>query len=486
MKKDIKRIYDAIQAKRKPYEDLFNYYDGDQPVMYSTQALREVFRNLDARFTLNFCAVVIDAVKERIAFKGFTAKDATANKALTTMIADQDLLNEADEVHESALITGESFVIVWPNLDADGQETGLAEIFYNDPRNVVMFYDPANPKKPALAGKMWCDASMFFHVTIYYPDHLEYYVASKAAENAAGAEINDKSFIPDTTRQGVVATESEVTWPLNPYAPDLPVFHFRIEKRIIKSDIKNVIPPQNAINKLAADMMIDSDFSAWAQRWIISNADVSALTSKPGTVWSIPAGAPGEQPASAGQFEAANLEVFTKAIDKLISYTSSITNTPKHYFDPSSDAPSGEALIAMEAPLNKKTQDRIDKFTPTWQQVAAFALRIQKIIVKPADITPEFDEPETIQPKTSADITKTMVDAGVPLDTALLNAGWSQAEVAEMNKVKDAADAKAKTSLAAALLKANQDMKTQEMPPSNNTQPMPQPMNGKQPQGVIK
>jgi len=224
-------------------------------------------------------------------------------------------------------------------------------------------------------------------------------------------------------------------------------------------------------------MMITSEFAAWPQRYFITNADVSALQVKPGTILGVPAGVQGDQSTSAGEFGAAPLNNYTGSIDKLISYTSSITNTPKHYFDPSSNAPSGEALIAMEAPLNKKAQDRIDKFTPIWQQAAAFALRIQKVTANPRDITPNFDKPETIQPKTQADITKVRTDGGVPLDIALLWEGKTQAEIDAMNKIKDEADAKSKASLGAALLKAQQDMKTQDMPINGNNNQPNQPVN---------
>jgi hypothetical protein len=464
---DIKRVFDTITAKRRTYSDNFNYYDGDQPVMYSTQAMREVFRNLDARFTLNFCAVVIDAVKERIAFKGYTVKDQTANTALSDLLTDQDLLNEADETHEAALVCGEAFVIVWPQLDGTGQETGRAEIFYNDPRNVAVFYDPANPKQAAFAGKMWSDDTQYHHMTIYYPDHLEYYVTQKASETSGGSDISEKSFTPDLSRAGVVVNGSEITWPLNPYAPDLPVFHFQLEKRIVKSDIKNVIPLQNGMNKLMADMMITSEFAAWPQRYIISQADTTALQVKPGTILNIPAGLQGEQASSAGEFQAAPLSNYLDGVDKLIGYTSSITNTPKHYFDPSGDAPSGEALIAMEAPLNKKAQDRIDKFSPVWQRIAAFALRIQGMTVNPRDITVNFAAPETVQPKTQADIIKTNVDSTIPLETALKKAGWSDTEIEAMKKVRDEEKSSSQTSLANALLQAQQNVKNQPMPPMN-------------------
>lgn len=461
---DIKRAFDTISAKRKPYSDLFNYYDGDQPVMYSTNAMREVFRNLDARFTLNFCAVVIDAVKERVSFQGFTARDAGVQAALEGLVYAQDWLNEADETHQAAFVCGEAFVMVWPQLDLDGQETGGVDIFYNDPRNVTIFYESDNPKVARCAAKMWCDEEMFQHLTLYYPDHLEYYVTLKASDASMGADFNETSFVPDRSRNGVINNGEQFTWPDNPYAPNLPVFHFQIEKRVVKSDIKNVLPLQNGMNKLMADMMITSEFSAWPQRWIISNSDVNSLQVKPGTILSLPGGVAGEQDTSAGEFKAADLNVYLNGVDKLIGYTSSITNTPKHYFDPSSDAPSGEALIAMEAPLNKKAQDRIDKFAPVWKKVAIFALGILGMAVDPKDLTVMFDQPETIQPKTQADIIKVNVDSTIPLETALVHAGWTQAEIDGMNKIKEAESKKAQSSLASALLKAQQDFKTQELP----------------------
>ena len=73
---------------------------------------------------------------------------------------------------------------------------------------------------------------------------------------------------------------------------------------------------------------------------------------------------------------------------------------------------------------------------------------------------------------------KAHVDAGMPLDTALSVAGWTQAEIDEMNELKDASDSKAQAGLAGALMKAEQAMKPQPMPPGLNPPQTPQVMNG--------
>jgi Phage portal protein, SPP1 Gp6-like len=143
-----------------------------------------------------------------------------------------------------------------------------------------------------------------------------------------------------------------------------------------------------------------------------------------------------------------------------------ITRTPKHYFFNQGGDPSGEALIAMESPLNKKAQDSIDRFYPVWQQIGIFICQIENIAITGDDVSPQFDKPETIQPRTTAEIIKLNTDAGMPLDTALTVAGWTDGEIETMNQIKNDNASKAQTSLAAALLKAQQDMKNLPMPPS--------------------
>lgn len=431
MMTDLERAYKALRAKGQLYKNLFAYYDGDQPVMYTARRLEEIFRGLDAVFTENWCAVVIDSAKDRINLRGFQL--AAQQDLLDRLVADNELLLESDDVHEAALITGEAFVIVWPDEDRQPQ------MYYNDPRLCHIFYDAENPRLVSFAAKWWVVDNGTMRMTLYYPDRLEYYATTKKAESVTSVT----AFIPMDPPAAP-----------NPYGR-VPVFHFRIDRRAVKGDLKSVIPVQNGINKLLADMLVAAEYGAFKQRWIISNADVQGkLKNAPNEIWDIPAGDGMGQQSSVGEFSATDLANYLNAIDNLAMAIAAIARVPKHYFVGQAGDPSGEALIAMEAPLNKKCQDRIDRFIPVWQQVAAFMLEIAGVSVGAQDITPLFDLPATVQPRTSAEITNIRVGSGVPLKTALTWEGKTEAEIEQFETDKADEQSSQQANLARALLSA--------------------------------
>ena len=179
---DVKTIYDALQAKTPKYLSLQNYYAGNQPTVYLTQRLREIFRNLDLVFTENWCAVVVDSEKERINLMGFEAKNQTVQQTLMDAFNRNDLKNESDDISTDALVTSECYAIAWPGED------GKAEVFYNDPTMVHCVYSGENPRKMRYAGKKF-EEDKKAHLTLYYPDHLEYYVANQKLKDVSSAEL---------------------------------------------------------------------------------------------------------------------------------------------------------------------------------------------------------------------------------------------------------------------------------------------------------
>ena len=126
---DLEIAFNALYAKQDPYTTLWSYYDGDQPLMYTARRLKELFRNIEARFTENWCAVVVDTVMDRLNLGRFQVE---GNERATDQLNDLWLATEmgldSDDAHLAALVTGESYVIVWREDNADLQA------FYNDPR----------------------------------------------------------------------------------------------------------------------------------------------------------------------------------------------------------------------------------------------------------------------------------------------------------------------------------------------------------------
>jgi SPP1 family phage portal protein len=442
---DLKILYDAISAKRSKYDALDGYYNGSQPTVYLTKRMREIFRPLDITFVENWCSVVIDACQDRINLTGFSASNTQAEKLLAEAWERNQMALDAADVHTDSLVLGECYAIVWPGED------GKAEVFYNDPRLVSAIYSGDNPRKIMVAGKLWRGDDGKAKMTLYYPDRLEYYTSQAEIENVSSAA----AFELDTTASATGTAP-------NPYG-EVPVFHFKTNRGCV-SDLTNVIPLQNGVNKLLSDMMVAAEFGAYRQRWVISQGGTDGLKNAPGEIFDFPAGDGTGQDTSVGTFETTDLANYLSAIDKLSAAIGIITRTPKHFFYTQGGDPSGEALIAMEAPLNRKAQDRIDRFRPVWRSIAALICRIEGVAINPVEITPVFEKPETVQPKTRMEIIKLSVESTIPLDTALADAGWTQAQIDAMNKIKDESASKAQAGLAASLLKAQQDFKNQPMP----------------------
>jgi len=409
---DIKIAFDAIKSKQDTETEYINYYNGDHPLVFAAKRLKDVFKNIDVKFSENWCAVVIDSVKDRLELQQLSGKSENETNVLNDMWVNCLMDDESAELHESALVTGEGYVIVWPD------ENGKAEAFYNDPRKCHLQMDAENPKRPAWGAKMWITDEKIWRLNLYYADRIEKYATRKR---------NDDS-MPDTVGEFKEFADEPVV--KNEYGI-IPIFKFGK-----KSELKNIIPLQAAVNKLLSDMMVSAEFGTFKQRWIISNSETSTLKNAPNEIWSIPSGDGSGQGTQVGEFNETDLSNFITAMNDIRTSISTISKVPKHYFFEKGGDPSGEALIAMEAPLNKKCDNYIKGLTVFWREVVGFMAEINNIKIDPANITPMFAPPETVQPKTEAEIIQAEVNTGIPLKTVLKRHGWTDAEIKQLEKDK--------------------------------------------------
>jgi len=433
MPTDLERAYKNLAGKGPKYDLLWRYFDGDHPLIYSTERLREVFKDIRVRFVENWCAVVIDATMDRINLSGFrVANSDELTDVLNAAFMATELDLDSDDAHLAALVCGEAFIIIWQS------EAGELEAFYNDPRQCHIEYEADNPRQKRWAAKWWIDADDKFRLTLYYPDRLEYYVSKGKAENVESVS----AFVP-----------AETPTAPNPFGV-IPVFHLRRDRRKVQSELASAITLQDAINKLLSDMMVGAEYGAFRQRYVISQADTNTLKNAPNEIWQIPAGDGAGQQTSVGEFGQTDLTYYLTAIDKLATAIAIITRTPKHYLYAQGGDPSGDALIAMEAPLNRKCDRYIERFTATWRKIGAFILQLQGYTVAEADITPQFDKPETVQPRAEADIRQVGVNSGIPLVTMLREEGKDAAWIEQMQKDAQEARKQQQATLAAAMVQA--------------------------------
>lgn len=421
---DVADVLLRLQLKQPEFERYYAAYNGDLPLPWIANRLKQIFQGLETHDVReNFASVVIDACSDKITLQGFTVTDKGLQDELDTLIADTELLLEADDAHKHALIPGQSFIIAWRDDDE-----GEIDVYYHKGYQCEIVYHPGKPNKPLYAAKWWLEdvdenGAGDFYIKLYYPDALYCF---KNSDKVTGiSDIKAKNLEPD--EDGTAA---------NPYGI-VPVFAFQPDRREVVSDLRDVVPAQNVINMLSVNEVVSAEFSAFPQKYIISNADsIGSARSAPGLILNIPAGDGEGQPTSVGEFSAAQLSNYGGAITRRIEGIAAMTRTPIHYFFKGGSVPSGEALIALEAPLNKKAQDRIDRFSVTWRKLVSFLFKLSGKDVPPDAITPQFEKPATVQPRTQAEITKMNTDSGMPLSSSLRMQGVQEDEIERIEKDK--------------------------------------------------
>lgn len=417
---DLEIAFSALSNKKKRYDKLWQYYDGDQPLIYNSERLREIFSGLNAKFTENWCSVVIDSTLDRIEMQvPRVTTDQGADGVLRDLWESTGIVDDEYSIHEDVCVTGESFVICWPSEDGS-----TVEAFHNNARLVHAEYELDNPKKMRFAAKWWTDRENKVRLTMYYDDRLEYYIAKRPAIDT---EISSaKMFEPYGEDEGEPVAE-------NPFGR-IPVFHFRSNQRKVKSQIGNILEVQDAINKLLSDMMVAAEFGAFPQRFVISQAGIDELRNNPNEIWDLPAALENGQGTSAGQFSATDLGNYLQAINKLSADIGVITRTPRHYFFLQTGDPSGDALITMEAPLQRKVSRLLATLRPTWRDLAQFMLELSGVNVTSQNIQVEFDPFQTIQPMTQAMVRKEALATGIPLKNSLRSEGWTDGDLAQLDQ----------------------------------------------------
>jgi hypothetical protein len=404
----------AIGAKKAKYDELWDYYDGNHPLKYSTERLRDIFGNIHSSFCENWMQVVVDAAVDRIELNGFNTEEKGIKERLDVLFDSMKLKLDADDVHLAAVVTGEGCLIGEVVDDVPG-------LYYNDPRMVHVQYDEDNPKRKKYAVKLYWDGEAW-RAIVYTDKAVHRFVAPKKELDLVGKTNPSEQFVSEG--------DGEV-----PVDGVIPVFHFRLSRRKYKGDIETVLPIQDAINKLIADMMVSAEFSAFKQRWVISNADSATIPNAPNQIIMLPAGDGDGQPTAVGEFTETTLEGFFKAVDRFAQSIAIITRTPKHYLYAQGGDPSGEALIAMEAPLVKRVENHIERFSVTWEEVADWLLAIESTV---AEVESMFANVATVQPRTQAEIRALNVQAGIPITTTLRDDGWTEEELKQMEADKKA------------------------------------------------
>jgi hypothetical protein len=412
---DIVSALELLSKCQKRVKTYRKYYDGDHNLAFATSKFRNAFADLFKEFAYNMCPSVVDALADRLRITGF-GKSTAGDLAWQIWQANK-MTQRAGEIHTDAFIVGDAYLLVWPD------DSGAAIISVQTAEETTVHYADEDRTVIDWAAKRWSIGKQI-RLNLYYSNRIEKYIS----DDTAGRVF----------RQYNVPGEP---WPVNNEYGRVPVFHFGNNARQGtpgRSELKDVIPLQDALNKAVADMLVAMEFVALPQRWATgievkrdpeTGQPISPWRPSIDAVWSAP-----DTDVRFGQFDPANLTQFLEVQDRFLVAIARVSRTPLHYIMPQSgDFPSGESLKTAETPFLAKVADRMESFGNTWQEVMLFALQIASAPATSADeIAVDWRDPAPKSAKEQAETAAIKQGIGVPLPVLLAELDYTETEIDDM------------------------------------------------------
>jgi hypothetical protein len=431
------------------------HYRGLQPLNFLHPDVKQLLERRIPSLMVNWPRLVVGAVEERLDVQGFVS-GGDADSRLWDWWQANDLDEQSQLGHEDALVFGRSYVSVW----GDPLRPDVPRIAVESPLQVAVAYQPGSSRL-ASALKMWQadpatgdpGAPVAWYAALMLPDRIERWETEGGLWRMVGELANPLGRVP---------LEPVVNRPrlLAPWG---------------ESELCDVIPVADAVNKLSTDMMVSSEFHAMMRRWITGMETPRDPSSKakmddellrrwtdafPGKPWI------GGKDVQFGQFAEASLENFINGIKLLQSQIAAISGLPPHYLGINADNPaSADAIRSAESSLVRKAERKQRQFGGGWERV----MRLAVDVVDGAGAGAKLDRLETVWGDASTPTPAQKADAAVKLtqgDRPIITIGQSRRDLdysPQQITAMEAEEAEASATAATSTVRAQVELAKQLM-----------------------
>ncbi|MCH9736135.1 MAG: phage portal protein [Actinomycetia bacterium] len=405
------------------YSLLDSYYAAKQPLAFLAPESKTALGNRFGRMASNIPRLAVTALTERLQITGFS----------DTALWPEWLRNDMDQLsnlaHREALLFGDSYVMVWAD------ELGRPKVTVESAKQVTCLFDPGTREITA-AVKRW-ETEVTTEAILYLPDQIIHYRAQNKGAKTLGFNVVQE--IPNPL--GVV-----------------PVVNLRNSDRILDeygaSEIDDLMPLVDGLNKSLVDMMTTSEFVGRPRRWATGiELEEKPVTDDDGnpvlddddnpvleTVNPIPEGNRAmiaEAPeAKFGQLASADLAGYEASVRIFLGQIMAVSTLPAHYIGIFTDNPaSADALRASEASLTARAEARQETFGRSWEKVAKLMLAVLDQVAPDAieDVGVFWSEAGTRSMAQEADAAVKLYEVGLlPRAFTLRKLGYSDEEILEI------------------------------------------------------
>jgi hypothetical protein len=388
----LKELEDKLDKQDAQAKYFDRYYEGTQPMAFIAPEVAKQVGDRLAPVVINWPRVIVDSVQRRCTVQGFRLGSTGALDAdLWSLWTGSEMPSWSRMNHVDSLVHRLSFWSVWAD---DSEAPAIAP----ESAHQMAILHQAGSSRVRAALKRFVDDDDVARAYLFLPDRVRRY---------SGPKTN-----------GLTLVGSPVRWTLDEEIPNplgaVPVVPMVNRPRVLnldgESELSDVIPLADAVNKLATDLLITSEFHAAPRRWATGiqvpdgpdrerlQAEVAAYwdNALKGKTWLAGEG------VSFGQFAEAQLSNFTGAIQMLTAQIAAVAGLPPHYLGINTDNPaSADAIRSAEATLNERAREKHETWGATYKKVMQLAMAVADgsslAAIESATATLETDwrDPET-------------------------------------------------------------------------------------------
>lgn len=387
----LKRLSRKLNGRQSRLELLHSHYRGDPPLPRAMPGQRETYVRFVKNARINYAKLIAEAPRHRMIPTGMLCSDEEAERLLAEWWVKNSMPVETSEVHRSMFSMGDGYAMI--GWDEDER---IPVVTSEDPRQVVTEHDPVRQRKRRAALKIYHDDVAQEDIAyLFLPGRR--YVAHRPTRSTSKAV----RFMAATWdwKEDKGGEEGEFV-PGNA----VPIVRFRNERGI--AEFEDHLGHLDRINDDLLHRMTISSLQAYRQRAVkgvptqypvghekagqdIDYSDI--FPADPGAMWLLP------MTAELWESQAVDLTPLISASKYDAQQLAAVSFTPLHYFSPDAAQGSAEGVSAQRENLVFKVEDRIQRATDAWAEVAHIQLMFW-YSEEAADLGVDLEDPASITP----------------------------------------------------------------------------------------
>lgn len=459
---DLVRGLTELDKARPAYVKAWKMFDGTAREVTAHDAIRPVIEKSGQLYRANFARKAVRARTNRIRLSALqVAAGDEPNAALTDQLtAEVTEPNEFDiEIPrwiEMVCVYGDAYLLRWPaELDGDAPTAASVDVFVHSPLNMRAIYAEENDRRIEFVIHAWSTGhgdEQRLRVNLYYHDRVERKISREPTGGEGAGSWRDEQF-QNYTGDMTVEEDGTVTGagPVITYeeagVDGLPIEHGRTARPYGRPAHFDAYGPQNAITKIMASHLSGLDWSTLPFRFSrstkgttgadlndwdedtrqapakpgVSREPSNQLSIKPGTLNKL------HDTDEVGQLDGADPAVFLDPLTTYIKVLGETTDTPMNVIDRTGQVESGQSRIARIDDLLSDVASIQTQLGGPLASTCEGALAM--LGAGEQTVTVTWAPSSKVSDTEGWEAVKAQQDAGVPIRTTLIEAGYLPEEV---------------------------------------------------------